>query len=59
MDEDGDKCKITDVIIDSSDRRVITDNDLLAWEQGRCKPSGAAQTLLVVAIRHPEVLREL
>jgi putative transcriptional regulator len=28
------------------------------WEQGRRKPSGAAQTLLAVAIRHPRVLRE-
>jgi putative transcriptional regulator len=28
------------------------------WEQGRRKPSGAAQTLLAVAIRHPKVLRE-
>jgi putative transcriptional regulator len=29
------------------------------WEQGRRKPSGAAQTLLAVATRHPDVLREL
>ena len=29
------------------------------WEQGRRKPSGAAQTLLRVAIAHPDVLREL
>ncbi|MEM7735808.1 MAG: helix-turn-helix domain-containing protein [Deinococcota bacterium] len=29
------------------------------WEQGRREPSGAAQTLLKVASRHPEVLREL
>ena len=28
-------------------------------EQGRRQPSGAAQTLLAVAQRHPEVLREL
>jgi putative transcriptional regulator len=28
------------------------------WEQGRRNPSGAAQTLLTVAIAHPEVLRE-
>jgi len=28
------------------------------WEQGRRKPSGAAQTLLNVAIRHPKILRE-
>lgn len=32
---------------------------LQEWEQGRRKPSGAAQTLLAVAQRHPEVLREL
>lgn len=29
------------------------------WEQGRRKPSGAAQTLIRVAVAHPEVLREL
>lgn len=32
---------------------------LQEWEQGRRRPSGAAQTLLAVAQRHPEVLREL
>ena len=32
---------------------------LQEWEQGRRKPSGAAQTLLTVAARHPEVLREI
>jgi len=32
---------------------------LQEWEQGRRKPSGAAQTLLAVAMRHPKVLREL
>jgi len=29
------------------------------WEQGRREPSGAAKTLLKIAERHPEVLREL
>lgn len=29
------------------------------WEQGRRHPSGAAQTLLQVAILHPETLRDL
>lgn len=29
------------------------------WEQGRRQPSGAAKTLLRVAMAHPEVLREL
>jgi len=32
---------------------------LQEWEQGRRRPSGAAQTLLRVALAHPEVLREL
>lgn len=32
---------------------------LQEWEQGRRKPSGAARTLLTVAARHPEILREL
>ncbi|MCL2635960.1 MAG: helix-turn-helix domain-containing protein [Betaproteobacteria bacterium] len=32
---------------------------LQEWEQGRRNPSGAAQTLLAVAMRHPAVLREL
>ena len=29
------------------------------WEQGRRTPSGAAKTLLQVAMLHPETLREL
>lgn len=29
------------------------------WEQGRRLPSGAVKTLLKVAERHPEVLREI
>ena len=29
------------------------------WEQGRREPTGAAKTLLRVAVSHPEVLREL
>lgn len=29
------------------------------WEQGRREPSGAARTLLKIASRHPEVLREV
>ena len=32
---------------------------LQEWEQGRKTPSGAATTLLRVAARHPEVLKEL
>ncbi|MDO9267765.1 MAG: helix-turn-helix domain-containing protein [Methylobacter sp.] len=32
---------------------------LQEWEQGRRKPTGAAQTLLRVAVAHPEMLREL
>ncbi|MGI4859272.1 MAG: helix-turn-helix domain-containing protein [Janthinobacterium lividum] len=29
------------------------------WEQGRREPTGAAQTLLRVAVAHPEALRKL
>ncbi|MDR5777283.1 MULTISPECIES: helix-turn-helix domain-containing protein [unclassified Caballeronia] len=32
---------------------------LQEWEQGRRKPTGAAQTLLRVAALHPEALRDL
>ena len=32
---------------------------LQEWEQGRRSPSGAAQTLIAIAERRPEVLREL
>ncbi len=32
---------------------------LQGWEQGRIVPSGAARTLITVATKHPEVLREL
>lgn len=37
----------------------VSARTLQNWEQGRTRPSGAAQTLLAVAQRHPEVLREL
>jgi putative transcriptional regulator len=29
------------------------------WEQGRRNPTGAAQTLLRVVVKHPEALRDL
>jgi putative transcriptional regulator len=29
------------------------------WEQGRREPTGAARTLLKVAVKHPMVLRDL
>ena len=37
----------------------ISVRTLQEWEQGRRRPSGAAETLIRVAERHPEVLREL
>ncbi|WP_295880991.1 helix-turn-helix domain-containing protein [uncultured Thiohalocapsa sp.] len=37
----------------------ISKRTLQDWEQGRRQPSGAAKTLIRVAERHPEVLREL
>ena len=32
---------------------------LQEWEQGRRKPSGAAQALLAIAAKRPEVIREV
>jgi putative transcriptional regulator len=37
----------------------ISKRTLQDWEQGRRQPSRAAKTLLRIAERHPEVLREL
>lgn len=37
----------------------VSKRTLEQWEQGRRKPSGAASTLIRVAERHPELLREL
>lgn len=36
----------------------VSRRTLEQWEQGRREPSGAAQTLLNIAERHPEVLLE-
>jgi DNA-binding transcriptional regulator YiaG len=37
----------------------ISVRTLHEWEQGRREPSGAARTLLKIAARHPEVVREV
>ncbi len=37
----------------------VSKRTLEQWEQGRREPSGAARTLLKIAERHPEVLREV
>ena len=37
----------------------ISPRTLRDWEQGRRSPSGAAQTLLRIAAKHPEILKEL
>lgn len=37
----------------------ISHRTLQQWEQGRRQPSGAAETLLRIIARHPEVLREV
>ncbi|GAB6042379.1 helix-turn-helix domain-containing protein [Endothiovibrio diazotrophicus] len=37
----------------------ISPRTLQQWEQGRRHPSGAAETLLKIVARHPEVLREV
>jgi putative transcriptional regulator len=36
----------------------ISKRTLQEWEQGRRAPSGAARTLIRIAKRHPEVVRE-
>jgi putative transcriptional regulator len=36
----------------------ISKRTLQEWEQGRRSPSGAAQTLIRIAKRHPEIVRE-
>lgn len=36
----------------------ISKRTLQDWEQGRRSPSGAAQALIRIARRHPEVVRE-
>lgn len=37
----------------------VSKRTLQQWEQGRREPSGAAQTLMKIAERHPEVLLEI
>lgn len=37
----------------------ISPRTLQQWEQGRRRPSGAANTLLKIIARHPEVLHEV
>ena len=37
----------------------VSARTLQDWEQGRRQPTGAAQTLLRVAVAHPEALRAL
>ncbi len=37
----------------------VSKRTLEQWEQGRREPSGAAQTLIKIAERHPEVLLEV
>lgn len=37
----------------------ISPRTLQQWEQGRRRPSGAADTLLKIIARHPEVVRDV
>lgn len=37
----------------------VSPRTLEGWEQGRRKPTGAARSLLTIAKRRPEVLREI
>lgn len=37
----------------------VSTRTLQDWEQGRRKPSGAAKSLLAIAVRRPDVIREV
>lgn len=37
----------------------VSARTLQDWEQGRREPTGAARTLLKVAVKHPKLLRQL
>ena len=37
----------------------VSARTLQDWEQGRRKPSGAAQSLLTIAAKRPEIIREI
>jgi len=37
----------------------VSRRTLQEWEQGRRKPSGAAKSLITIAIKKPEVIKEL
>ena len=42
-----------------ADLMGISKRTLQEWEQGRRVPTGAAKTLIKLAIKHPEVLKEV
>jgi len=37
----------------------VSTRTLQEWEQNRRQPSGAAKSLIMIAIRHPEILKEV
>ena len=37
----------------------VSPRTLQEWEQGRRQPSGAAKSLIMIAIKHPEILKEV
>jgi putative transcriptional regulator len=37
----------------------VSARTLQEWEQGRRQPSGAARSLLTIAAKHPNIIREL
>lgn len=42
-----------------ADLMGISKRTLQEWEQGRRVPTGAAKTLIKLAMKHPEVLKEV
>ncbi len=37
----------------------VSKRTLQEWEQGRKQPTGAAKSLLKIALKHPNILREM
>lgn len=42
-----------------ADLMGISKRTLQEWEQGRRVPTGAARTLIKLAIKHPEILKDV
>ena len=57
--EVGGLAKVTPQIVQFARLLGVSARTLQDWEQGRREPTGAARTLLKVAVKHPKLLRAL